>query len=641
MKTNWKVQAERMVALIERDGPQVCLEQEVLEILVDLMDRAPLEYGRVRAKLKAVRALSDVERSMKRHAYVEPSTHAQSDTPHVEVIYNKQKQASDVLQHLLAHPDVYYRGGVLVRVIAQPEGRAPVARAYTHQQMHALMTACVVLTRTKHTKQGVEVETVDPSRHFVETVLGLGDFPGARPLRGITTGPIVHPNGALVSRPGYDPVTRYYCAYDGPALVVPEASTRDDALQALSAITDLISDFPFEAPSHRSAWLAGVLTLLLRPTVLGSVVLFLISANAPGSGKTMLADAASVIVLGEPLPRRPYLDDDRELNATISSILFEGDLAALYDNVDRAFGGAIIDLVATGDRLKVRAYGTNNECLDLDAGTVFLATGNNLTVRGDLARRVLMVQLNVEHEQPETRSGFRYPDLLKTTRELREALLTALLTMVRAFIQAGRPSPDIAPLGSFEVWSEWVRNLLLWLGEADPVESQVSLREDQNAPLRALLDAWEKMFGLDRAVTITEAVCAIAEAERALRNEERDGSSSSSMIAHFNRQETERGGIPARALEGALKDLGMVSVASANAAALGKKFKQFEKKHCHGRMFVCDRKENTNAWKVVATDCAPTDVPTSTVDDQVKGQVVPISVARASSAADTGGRRRG
>jgi hypothetical protein len=63
-------------------------------------------------------------------------------------------------------------------------------------------------------------------------------------------------------------------------------------LAPLRMLLSIVADFPFEAPEHKSAWLALVLTLAARPAINGCEPFMLIDANTRGSGKTLLAEAA-------------------------------------------------------------------------------------------------------------------------------------------------------------------------------------------------------------------------------------------------------------------------------------------------------------------------------------------------------------
>ncbi len=84
-------------------------------------------------------------------------------------------------------------------------------------------------------------------------------------------------------------------------------------------------------------------------------------------------------------------------------------------------------------------------------------TGNGLSVSEDLARRFVAVEFDPRTEDPEARP-FKN-DIRAEVRERRTELLSALLTIWRW----GRLSTDIKrglPLGSFEQWCRWVRDLL-------------------------------------------------------------------------------------------------------------------------------------------------------------------------------------
>ena len=59
----------------------------------------------------------------------------------------------------------------------------------------------------------------------------------------------------------------------------------------------------------------------------------------------------------------------------------------------------------------------------------------------------------------------------------RGAYIAACLTICRAYIVAGRPSPA-RKLASFEGWSDTVRSALIWLGKADCIDSMETSREE-------------------------------------------------------------------------------------------------------------------------------------------------------------------
>jgi hypothetical protein len=69
----------------------------------------------------------------------------------------------------------------------------------------------------------------------------------------------------------------------------------------------------------------------------------------------------------------------------------------------------------------------------------------------DIVPCIPLTRLDAKCERPELRSGWRIPDLLSWARERRSDLLSACLTIVRAWIDAGKPMGNYT-LGSYEKW---------------------------------------------------------------------------------------------------------------------------------------------------------------------------------------------
>jgi hypothetical protein len=117
--------------------------------------------------------------------------------------------------------------------------------------------------------------------------------------------------------------------------------------------------------------------------------------------------------------------------------------------------------------------------------TLVLSSGNNVGPVGDMARRCITINLDANCEMPATRSFMKDPlgDALKS----RESVVSAALTIVRAWISAGEPMTECATLGSFGAWSRWCRQPLLWLGKPDPAASAFAAMTDD--PDRDLLVA--------------------------------------------------------------------------------------------------------------------------------------------------------
>jgi hypothetical protein len=314
-----------------------------------------------------------------------------------------------------------------------------------------------------------------------------GEWPGIRHLMGVSDAPILRADGSIWQTPGYDAKTGVLyepaTAVDYPP-VHPEVGL-DDAQAALEDLREVVCDFRFEAPEHESAWLASLLTPLARFAFRGPSPLFLIDANVRGAGKSLLCQSIGHIVLGREMPVSSYAHDSEEMRKKITSLAIAGDRMVLMDNLDGNFGNDAIDRALTATRWKDRLLG-KSEMIELPLLTVWYGTGNNVQVAADTVRRIIHVRLDVLEEHPEARADFRHPNLIAWVDQHRGRLLSAALTILSAYIKAGKPKQDVGAFGSFEGWSEVVRQAVVWAGMPDPCLTRVSLAESSDAAGDAL-----------------------------------------------------------------------------------------------------------------------------------------------------------
>jgi hypothetical protein len=594
---------ERLLSDLATNDPMQFFEPVLLALLADMADKAPVEYAYLRQEFKKRRIATDIEKALRKHTFVEREHDEADDDPNrrwIELVYDMVKVADEIIAALATVVTLFWKGRRLVRLVGLEDKECPTIVAVDMPTLLSLITSCATLFKSAG-RDGEHRELVQPDRLLVEAILARSDYPGMRRLLGVTASPIIHADGTICMSYGYDASSSYFCAYRGPQLPVPDAPTLADAKVALAPIVDLVSEYPFAEPIHRSAWLAGLFTMLLRPVIAGSTPLFFTDSSGPGTGKGKLLDVSGSIVQGEVPVRKPISSDDRELTATLTAALVEGLPVIAFDNAVGAVGGSMLDLVLTAPKSNVRQYGHNDRSLTFEVRSVIFVNGNNCTPRGDLARRVIHVRLDTNAERPETLK-FKYTDLVGTAFERRAELLVAALTIVRAYIQEGRPR-GLDPLGSFEDWSRWVRDLLVWLGEPDPVETQARFRDLQNAQLSALLGAWVGMFGKGEARTVSEAIEAVKSSEK--RRLRAEGELGGTPAEQFEREAVLAESRPGQALLAAFKDLGMISLENPNMPALGLKISAYRNRVCEGRKFVSVKKDHMNAWVVVAADKKP------------------------------------
>jgi hypothetical protein len=282
---------------------------------------------------------------------------------------------------------------------------------------------------------------------------------------------------------------------------MPARPTRDDAQRAIAELLDVVQDFPFADDSHRAAWLAALLSPLSRFAHDGNVPLVLVQANAPRVGKTRLVQVISEILMGTDAPVVTQTRGEDETRKRAMSFLRTGRPIVLIDNVLGSFGGATLNALATSRTFEDRVLGSSKTLHAENLSTWFI-TGNNVSLAADTPERCLHIRLHTEVERPQLRGGFRYPDLFAVVRERRPALLSAALTILRAYIEEGQPDQQLCAWGSFESWSRLVRGALVWAGAADPAATRHELEANADAETDVktlLVHGWEELQDLERA----------------------------------------------------------------------------------------------------------------------------------------------
>jgi hypothetical protein len=322
-------------------------------------------------------------------------------------------------------------------------------------------------------------------------------------LAGVVNTPILRRDGGVLDTPGYDPASGLLfdpLSVEFPP--IPLDPTHADALRAKDFLLDLIKTFPFVSPIDQSVALSLILTAVARDAI-DAAPMHATTAPVAGSGKSKLIDVACVVATGREAGVIAEGYDEAETEKRLSAELFAGTRIIAIDNVQRALGGQFLCQVLTQSAVKPRILG-KSETMLIPNRSLVTATGNNLTLAGDLTRRAVICRLDPKCEQPELRP-FDF-DPVTRAKEHRPQLIAAVLTILRAFKLHGKPSGKPA-LGSFEQCSALVRDSLWWLGLEDPTKSIQAVREadPELRALKTVATQWAAAIGQDR-VTVAQVV---------------------------------------------------------------------------------------------------------------------------------------
>jgi len=507
---------------------------------------------------------------------------ASGGRPQIVVTPNMQ-QVADRAIALLPRSGLYQRGASLVHVVEPDSGGpaglrrvdgVPIIRPVQPPTLAERLSA---LARWRATnKRGRLVDTRPPG-WCVSAVLARGHYPGTPVLDGVLNFPVVMPDGAIVSESGYHRSIRsIVCVPRGLKLCVPDRPTLADAQAAVAALDEILVDFPFASDATRAGWFAGLLTPLAWFAFDGCAPLFLIDSNARGAGKTLLADLIGLILTGQRLPVMSYAADREELRKRITSFVSEGSRLVLLDNIAGQFGNDVLDAALTATVWKDRLLGTNTT-ITAPLGVCWYASGNNIGLGADTARRVLPVRLETAEEKPELRADFHIPSLRTYARERRAELLTSALTIAKGYIAAGKPRVNLPSWGSFENWSGFVRECLVWAGMPDPAETRAGVHEhcDRDAlNMRAILQGLQRLDPRSCGLTCS----AILERAREFAFGEREPWQ--------------------QALASALEEL----LPQVSARTLGFRFRSFRRRNFNGLMLdvTGDHRDGGHRWVVRA-----------------------------------------
>ena len=381
-----------------------------------------------------------------------------------------------------------------VRIEVEATKKRKIKAAVLHRIDRAFLTAdltrCIDFHRVA---KGGAVEPCGPSGDLVAAILaryGNWQFPT---VTGIITSPTLRPDGSVLATEGFDPATGLLVVGPLPQMPpLPARPTREDAERALRVLEELLGEFPFCDEASRSASLSGLITPNVRG-MLDCSTLHAATAPAAGTGKSFLWDVCAVIPTGDAMPIMAQGPKEEETEKRLNGLIDKGLTIFSIDNVTAPLGGDCLCQMIERPYYTYRFLGHTKMPTRKNVWTPY-ASGNNLRVRDDLTRRVLLIRTDAGMENPEKRVFARNPFAM--AQENRGRYIAAALTIVRAYMLADRPGllPSIGD--PFLQWSDNVRSALVWLGKVDPVETmeegrkQDPKRQARMAVLQAMLNAY-------------------------------------------------------------------------------------------------------------------------------------------------------
>ena len=369
------------------------------------------------------------------------------------------------------------------------------------------------------------------SRHVLST-----PHPGLPRLEAIVTTPVFDAQGKLIDRPGYHQNGRLWLALDPSNEIapIPESPSADELRIAVDLIKDhLICDFPFASASDRAHAFAALLLPFVRRMIGGPTPIHLIESPTPGSGKSLLADLVTIVATGRSSESTTVTRNEEESRKKLTAILIRGRPVVVIDNVQGGIESAQLASAITSDVWTDRILG-KSEMVDIPNRALWMITGNNLKLTMEIARRSVRIRLNPDEECPWQRTSFKHTPIRTWALANRQGLVWAILTIVQAWLAAGRPECT-KTLGSFESWASVIGGMLQNAGIdgfLEDTEEFYKTADTETGEWKAFVIAWQDRFGADpvspsQLLTLAEEGSYVPFA--------RTGSSESARLARFGR----------------------------------------------------------------------------------------------------------
>ncbi|HNO80379.1 MAG TPA: hypothetical protein PKN33_20220 [Phycisphaerae bacterium] len=431
-----------------------------------------------------------------------PQTPANTGRPQIQFNERQLRDVrDDAVEAIIAAndpPKLFRRGSGIARIGRTRDTgvETPFIQQLEVDGLRGELTNVADWFQLKHLKHSDVLQPDLPPTSVAKDILALPkiDLP---PLVAIVTCPTFAADGHLIIEPGYDESSglwHHETLTDFPP--VPSTPSQADIDCARDLLLDLLADFPFVDEASCAHAFALILLPFVRAMIEGPTPCHGVDAPTPGTGKDLLVKVATMPALGYEVGATTAARDPDEWRKKITSALLSGTSVVVWGNIARRLDSEHLAAVLTDTVWRDRQLGKTHE-LTLPNRTIWAATGNNLAFSKEIARRVIWIRLDAKVEAPESRTGFRHANLIQYARDHRTQLVHAALTLVQAWISAGRPECT-QTMGSYESYTKVMGGMLAVAGISGFLSNADGLRQrgdTETSEWRAFVLAWWEQRG--------------------------------------------------------------------------------------------------------------------------------------------------
>lgn len=393
---------------------------------------------------------------------------------------------------------LFQHAGAPVRLQSDEDGRFTLVPVTEHRlRCEVAQAADCFLVKGKDR----QVIAAEPPLSVIQNMLAQAELP-LPILRLVSESPVFAPDYRLIDTAGYDAASGiYYRPAAGLTIPpVPDRPTADDIAKARALICDdLLHGFPFSEQADRAAAVALNLLPYIRPMITGLTPMHGIESPTVGSGKGLLGDVLVRPAFGQHGGMIAEARDDDEWRKRIGAKLREGAPIIHLDNLTRPLDSGALAMALTTGVFSDRILG-QTATFRVAVRNVWLFTANNPVMSLEIARRTVRIRIDTNEEKPWQRDTFKHKNLRAWTDTHRGDLIHAALTLIRAWIVAGKPLADVT-LGSYEEWAATMGGILSVAGVPGFLDNLAEFYEAadlEGAAWRQLVALWAEAHGSNK-----------------------------------------------------------------------------------------------------------------------------------------------
>jgi hypothetical protein len=208
-----------------------------------------------------------------------------------------------------------------------------------------------------------------------------------------------------------------------------------------------------------------------------------------------MVDVFSWIAFGTPANPQSEKNSLEESRKSIFASLLGGKPHYYVDNIHEPLDDPTIAAVTTAEYFGDRLLGQSKQA-EVPVRCTWTFAGNNVLLSGELARRSVLIKLDANMADPTVGRTFKHPNLKGWVKEHRGTLVWACLTLIQAWIAAGKPAGKTT-LASYDEWSSVMGGILQVAGVEGFLQDREEIKVatgDADGPLSNFVGRWWARF---------------------------------------------------------------------------------------------------------------------------------------------------